>query len=63
MKHAPPYIPDCAEHDAELAELFNIHAALVEAEKRRPVLKDSPRWKLLRFDAYEAFWKAMEGKG
>ena len=57
---SPPYIHDCADHDAELAELFNIHAALVQAEKARPALKDSARWQIMRADAYEAFWTAMQ---
>lgn len=55
----PPNLPDCA--DRELADLFHVHAALVAVEKTRPHLKDSPRWKLLRMDAYEAFWRAMQG--
>jgi hypothetical protein len=60
---SPPFIADdCAAHDADLADLFHIHAALVRAEQGAPHLKDSARWKLLRMDAYEAFWRAMQGE-
>jgi len=57
----PLTAPDDA--DGDLAELFNIHAALVSAEKARPVLRESARWQIMRADAYEAFWIAMQGAG
>jgi hypothetical protein len=50
------------DEEAELTDIFNVHAALVAAESTRPHLKTSPRWKLLRMDAYEAFWRAMQGE-
>jgi hypothetical protein len=62
VSRMPPYIADCDDHDAELADLFNIHAALVAAEKGRPALRQSARWQMLRMDAYEAFWRAMQGE-
>lgn len=46
----------------DLEDVFNVHAALVAAEVTRPALKDNPRWKLLRMDAYEAFWRVMQGE-
>lgn len=49
------------QEERELADAFNVHAALVSLESKRPHLKNNPRWKLLRMDAYEAFWRAMEG--
>lgn len=52
----------CRDYDAELASVFDVHAALVAAEKERPHLKNNPRWQLLRMDAYEAFWRAMQGE-
>lgn len=51
---------DRTEH--ELAELFNVHAALVAAENSRPHLKSNPHWRILRMDAYEAYYKAMAGQ-
>lgn len=57
-----PYIADCEDHDAELAELFNIHAALVSAERTRPDLRKSPRWSAFRTSIDEALWREMEGK-
>lgn len=44
---------------SDLEEAFNIHAALVAAEAKRPELKNSARWMMLRMDAYEAFARAM----
>ena len=46
-----------AERDLE--DAFNVHAALVAAEIKRPHLKNSPRWRLIRMDAYEAYYHAM----
>lgn len=42
-------------HDSaqDITDAFNVHAALIAAEHARPHLKHSPRWKLLRMDAYE----------
>ncbi len=57
--NSPPHIEDCGDHDRELAETFNVHAALVAAENSRPHLKANPRWRLIRMDAYEAYYKAM----
>lgn len=37
----------------DLADAFNVHSALIVAERERPHLKDSPRWQMLRMDAYE----------
>lgn len=48
--------------ERDLVDAFNVHAALVAAEAKRPELRDNPRWKLIRMDAYEAFWRAMEGE-
>jgi hypothetical protein len=31
----------------------------VAAEIARPHLKDNPRWRLIRMDAYEAYYHAM----
>ena len=50
------------EEERDLADAFNVHAALVAVEAKRPALKDNPRWKMLRMDAYEAFWRAMAGE-
>lgn len=47
--------------ERELSDLFHVHAALLAAERTRPHLKDSARWRLLRMDAYEALmtaWRA-----
>jgi hypothetical protein len=46
----------------DLEDAFNVHAALVAAEAKRPELKTNPRWKLIRMDAYETFWRAMAGE-
>lgn len=48
--------------ERELSDLFHVHAALVRAERARPHLKDNPRWQMLKMDAYEAFWRAMQGE-
>lgn len=50
------------DEQRELAEAFNVHAALVAAENARPELKNNPRWQLLRLDAYETFWRMMQGE-
>lgn len=45
------------------ADAFNVHAALVAAEKQRPHLRDNPQWQLLRMGAYEAFYRAFAPSG
>lgn len=50
------------EEERDLADAFNVHAALVAAEAKRPHLKSNPRWRLIRMDAYEAFHNAMQGE-
>ena len=46
--------------ERELIEAFNVHAALLSAERDRPELRSNPRWQIIRADAYEAFWLLME---
>lgn len=41
--------------DADCMDAWSVHRALLSAEAREPALRDNPRWKLLRMDAYEAF--------
>lgn len=48
--------PDTAQ---DLADAFNVHAALVSAENARPGLRNNPRWQLIRMDAYEAYYHLM----
>lgn len=43
----------------DLSDAFNVHAALVSLEKSRPALKGSPRWQIIRMDAYEDFHRLM----
>lgn len=39
----------------DVQDAFNVHSALIVAEASLPWLRDNPRWRLLRFDAYETF--------
>ena len=50
------------EEERDLVDAFSVHAALVAAEAEHPHLKASPRWQLIRMDAYEAFWRMMQGE-
>lgn len=43
----------------DLADAFNVHAALVSAEAARPGLRNNPRWQLIRMDAYEEYYRLM----
>lgn len=43
----------------DLADAFNVHAALVSIERNRPSLRNSPRWQIIRMDAYEDFCRLM----
>jgi hypothetical protein len=47
---------------SDLEDAFNVHAALVAVEAKRPHLKDNPRWRLIRMGAYEAYYLAMAGQ-
>lgn len=49
------------EEERDLVDAFSVHAALVAAEAEHPHLKASPRWQLIRMDAYAEFYEAMTG--
>ena len=51
-----------AGQDEKAAQAFEVHAALVRAEKAAPWLKGNPQWQIARMDAYAAFWFAYLGE-
>ena len=53
-------VPVITAREPEATDAFNVHRALVLAEKRDPNLQRNPQWQCLRMDAYEAFCRAFE---
>ena len=51
----PPAQPPHPGKSRAADETYQVHAALVKAEADDPALKNNPRWRLLRMDAYEDF--------
>ncbi|WP_168196020.1 hypothetical protein [Novosphingobium sp. EMRT-2] len=47
--------------DGRAAEMaFEVHAALLRTETATPSLRDNPLWIMLRQDAYETFYLALD---
>ena len=44
--------------EEDLSDAFNVHAALVAVEAKRPHLKSNPRWRLIR----QACWRRRSRK-
>lgn len=45
----------CPMNERKAREAFEVHCALLGAERDNPALKRNPRWTVLRQDAFEAF--------
>lgn len=56
-----PQERDCTLTPSELADLaFHAHAALLRMTALDPRLADNPFWTMMRQDAFERFYHAME---
>jgi hypothetical protein len=53
---APAHTPVTPARDACAWAAFD---AILKAERRDPALRSNPCWKVLRWDAYEEFERAM----
>lgn len=52
---------DPATHERDMRDAWAVHRALLMIELIEPALRDNPRWKLHRMDAYEDFYTLMAG--
>lgn len=56
-------IPVIAVDERRAMDAFEVHQALLLAERRNRLLRENPQWQILRADAYEAFASAYEVLG
>lgn len=52
-------VPIALVDERRAREAFDVHAALLKAERDDPKLSRNPQWTVLRQDAYEAFSAAF----
>lgn len=52
-------VPTYTFDEIRAIEAFNVHCALLRAERNEPALKNNPQWTIIRQDAYEAFSRAF----
>lgn len=52
-------VPTFAYREREATDAFEVHRALLLAERRNPKLRNNPQWLLQRMDAFEAFNNAF----
>lgn len=62
MSAKPPHPPtDFRVREQDMRDAWAVHRALLWMELLEPRLRDNPRWKLHRMDAYEDFHTLMAG--
>lgn len=52
-------IPITYYDERRAIDAFNVHCALLRAERNEPALKNNPQWTIIRQDAFEAFSAAF----
>ena len=53
-------VPVISLDERRAREAFDVHAALLKAQRENPALLRNPQWTVLRQDAYEAFCSAFK---
>lgn len=59
MNDIPPPDDSC-KAEQEAVDAFNVHAALLRAQRDAPSLADNPLFTMMKQDAYERFHIAFE---
>lgn len=52
-------VPTIGMDERKAREAFDVHAALLKAERADPALRNNPHWTILRQDAFETFCAAF----
>lgn len=55
-------IPLIPFNENRARDAYDAHVAMLDQERRFPVLKNNPAWQILRADAYEQFALAFGGE-